>query len=124
MASLQTLVSPRRRAAAKFIGQVRRRLLEALDDRPNLKRTSIADALEVHRSVITKHLSGTQDMSLGRVAELAWALGYKPELLLLDLERDSRSNLSIATCPAFEFSTTLSTFLTDEENQAFELEEA
>lgn len=103
MASLRTLVSPNRRAAARLIGQTRRRLQQGLVARPNLKRTKIADALGVHRSVITKHFNGTQDMTLGRVAELAWALGYEPELVLHDLDMPSTRNEAPANCPAFNY---------------------
>lgn len=96
MASLRTLVKPNRRAAARFVGQVRRRILRALDERPDVKRTEIADALDVHRSVITRQLNGTSDMSLGRVAELAWALGYEPRLELVDIGSQEAGNSSLA----------------------------
>lgn len=102
MASLQTLVKPNRRAAAKMVAQVRRRLQQALADRPEVKRTAIAQALGVHRSVITKQFNGTQDMSIGRAAELAWALGYEPEFVLHDRAHAKAGNIEEESCPAFE----------------------
>lgn len=102
MTSLRTLVSPNRRAAARFVGQTRRRLQQALDARPHVKRTNIADALGVHRSVITKHFNGTQDMTLGRAAELAWALGYQADFVLRDLDAGGMQNEDVPPCPAFE----------------------
>lgn len=102
MASLRTLVSPNRRAAARLVGQTRRRLQKALTDRPHVKRTKIADALGVHRSVITKHFNGTQDMTLGRAAELAWALGYEAEFVLHDMKQSAETNMQAGTCPAFD----------------------
>lgn len=102
MASLRTLVSPNRRAAARLVGQTRRRLQRALADRPDVKRTKIADALGVHRSVITKQFSGTQDMTIGRVAELAWAMGYEPEFVLHDLNQPGIHNDIPDECPAFD----------------------
>lgn len=107
MASLRTLVSPNRRAAARLVGQTRRRLQKALDARPHVKRTKIADALGVHRSVITKQFNGSQDMSIGRVAELAWALGYEAELVLHDLNDSEYANQIPENCPAFEHVTVL-----------------
>lgn len=107
MASLRTLVSPNRRAAARLVGQTRRRLQKALAERPNVKRTKIADALGVHRSVITKQFNGSQDMSIGRAAELAWALGYEAEFVLHELTDAQYANQPPENCPAFEHVTVL-----------------
>jgi len=43
-----------------------------------LKQTDIARAIGVHRSVINRELKGRKDITLGRVAELAWAMGRVP----------------------------------------------
>src|SRR3546814_4253388 len=84
--SFQIVIPNHRRAATRFIGKVRRTLQEALANSPGIRRTDLADGIGVHRSVITRQLNGKKDMSLGRVAELAWAMGYEPEFIL------SRSN--------------------------------
>src|SRR5690606_33224454 len=95
------------RAAARFIGRVRRRLVEALADKPDIKRTQIADALGVHRSVITRQLKGTQDLTLGRVAEIAWALGLEPMFDLRDAAREDGCNVALPPPPAQKFSATV-----------------
>lgn len=107
MASLRTSVSPNRRAAARLVGNTRRRLQKALAERKHVKRTQIADALGVHRSVITKQFNGTRDMSLGRAAELAWALGYEAEFVLHDLTEAQNANQAPEKCPAFDHVTVL-----------------
>jgi hypothetical protein len=76
--SFQLSVAPHRRVAARFVGNVRRRLQQAFAERATIKQTDIARELGVHRSVITRQIRGYQDMTLGRVAELSWALGFEP----------------------------------------------
>jgi hypothetical protein len=83
MTSFRLSVPPPRRAAAKFVSKVHRRLQKAYAGTPDVTQTAIADALGVHRSVISRQLRGQQDMSLGRVAELAWAMGYEAEFELV-----------------------------------------
>jgi transcriptional regulator with XRE-family HTH domain len=81
MPSFQISIEPNRRAAARFVGQVRRALQKALMEekkKSGMTQADIARALSVNRSVINKELKGFKDMTLGRVAELAWALGRRP----------------------------------------------
>ena len=47
----------------------------------------------MHRSVINRELRGKKDITLGRVAELAWALGRTPELVLSPVAQPVGSNL-------------------------------
>lgn len=78
MTLFQTPIKQNRRAAARFVAKVHRTLqkaYEAAKAEQGVTQTSIADALGVHRSVICRQLNGREDMSLGRVAEFAWALG-------------------------------------------------
>jgi hypothetical protein len=85
MPSFQTTISPNRRAAARFIGQVRRAIQKAYVEEQRKNGTSqsdIARAIGVHRSVINRELKGLKDITLGRVAELAWALGRNPTFTL------------------------------------------
>ena len=83
MTSFRLSVSPHRRAAARFVSKVHRRLQKAYAEAPDVTQTAIANSLGVHRSVINRQLRGHKDMSLGRVAELAWAMGYEPEFDLV-----------------------------------------
>lgn len=78
MTSFQLSVSPHRRAAARFVDRVRRALQKAYAEEPEISQTNIANALGVHRSVINRQLRGYKDITLSRVAELAWALGREP----------------------------------------------
>lgn len=78
MASFQLKIKPNRRAAARFVDRVRQSLQAAVvadRDRIGITQSKIAEAIGVHRSVISRELHGRQDITLGRVAELAWAMG-------------------------------------------------
>jgi len=77
MTSYRTGVKPNRRAAGRFVAKVHRTLQKAYEASKveGVTQTSIAKELGVHRSVINRQLNGREDMSLGRVAEFAWALG-------------------------------------------------
>lgn len=81
MPSFQIAVEPNRRAAARFVQQVRRALQKAYveeQQQRGLSQAEIARLLKVNRSVINRELKGFKDITLGRVAELAWAMGRKP----------------------------------------------
>ena len=83
MPSFQITISPKRRAATRFIGQVRRQMKRALAERreaDGTTQTAVANKLDVHRSVINRELNGKNDIGLGRVGEFAWALGMEPHL--------------------------------------------
>ena len=85
MTSFQTTVTPSRRAAARFVSHVRRALVTALAEQSEPSKISQADiarAIGVHRSVINRELRGRADINVGRIAELAWALGREPVLEL------------------------------------------
>jgi transcriptional regulator with XRE-family HTH domain len=78
MASFQLKIKPNRRAAARFVDRVRQSLQAAVvadRKRIGITQSKIAEAIGVHRSVISRELHGRQDITLGRVAELAWAMG-------------------------------------------------
>jgi hypothetical protein len=80
MPSFQIAIEPNRRAAARFVGQVRRSLQKAFVEeqkKRGLSQSEIARLLKVHRSVINRELKGFKDMTLGRVGELSWAMGRK-----------------------------------------------
>ena len=89
MTSFQITLSPSRRAAARFIGQVRRALQQAYVEeqtRTGLSQSDIARELKVHRSVINRELKGLKDMTIGRVAELSCAMKRKPVFSLEEAE--------------------------------------
>ncbi|HEY1474582.1 MAG TPA: helix-turn-helix transcriptional regulator [Pseudolabrys sp.] len=83
--SFQITISASRRAAARFVVGVRRALQKAYAEEQKdggLTQTAIANALGVHRSVINRELRGLKDITLGRVAELAEAMGRTPTFAL------------------------------------------
>jgi transcriptional regulator with XRE-family HTH domain len=90
MPSFRTALTPPKRTAARFVTGVRRTLLKALADenkRTGITQTSIAQSLGVHRSVISRELRGSGNLTLGKVAELASAMGFEP---YFDLRRPSK----------------------------------
>ena len=81
MPSFQLTISPSRRAATRFIHKVRRSIQKALLEEKlsiGLTQSEIARRIGVHRSVINREIRGQKDLTLGRVAELAYALGREP----------------------------------------------
>jgi plasmid maintenance system antidote protein VapI len=85
MMSFQITLSPSRRTAARFVTFVRRTIQQALveeNKRTGLNQTEIARKLGVHRSVISREINGYKDITIGRVAELAWAMGRRVEFSL------------------------------------------
>ncbi len=78
MPSFQLTITPSRRAATRFINDVRRSIQKALIEErriSGLTQSEIARRIGVHRSVINREIRGQKDLMLGRVAELAYALG-------------------------------------------------
>jgi transcriptional regulator with XRE-family HTH domain len=68
------------RTAARFIGEVRAQLQSALISEKKARKLTqqkIANLIGVNRSVINRQLMGFENLTLRRVAELAWALGYE-----------------------------------------------
>lgn len=92
--SFQITLPGNRRAAARFVASVRRSLLKALADNPDVKQTDIADSLGVHRAVITRQMKGTSDIGMGRAAEIAWALGLEAKFDLVRPSAPDGSNIS------------------------------
>lgn len=95
MTSFQIGISPSRRAAGRFISRVRRSLQRALveeSERSGINQSKIAAAIGVHRSVISRELNGRQDITLGRLAELAWAMGREIDFSLPVAEQMQGAN--------------------------------
>jgi transcriptional regulator with XRE-family HTH domain len=98
MTSFQIGISPSRRAAGRFISRVRRSLQRALveeGERNGINQSKIADAIGVHRSVISRELNGRQDITLGRLAELAWAMGREIDFSLPIAEQPAGANTPV-----------------------------
>ena len=85
--SFRITISPKDQAAGRFVSRVRRELQNALAEearRRGLTQSDLARAIGVNRSVISRELRGHKDLSLSRVAELAWALGRRPVFELVE----------------------------------------
>jgi hypothetical protein len=70
-------IGAKARKAARFIGQVRAELQRALVEEKaarKLTQQQIATMIGVNRSVINRQIMGLENLTLRRVAELAWAL--------------------------------------------------
>jgi transcriptional regulator with XRE-family HTH domain len=96
--SFQIAITPSRRAAGRFISRVRRSLQRALveeGERNGINQSKIADAIGVHRSVISRELNGRQDITLGRLAELAWAMGREIDFSLPVAEQMEGANTPV-----------------------------
>ena len=108
MPSFQISVIPSRRAAARFVAKVRRALQKALAEenaKSGISQSDIARTIGVHRSVISRELRGYNDLTLGRIAELAYALGRDPSFELLERTTQPGSNTIIAPHPTSRVST-------------------
>ena len=78
MPSFQTSLTPSKRAAGRFVASVRRAIQKALVEeatKNGINQSEIARRIGVHRSVICREIQGRADITLSRVAELAFALG-------------------------------------------------
>jgi transcriptional regulator with XRE-family HTH domain len=97
MPSFQIAVDPHRRAAAKLVRQVRTKLqalaLESKAER-GISQSEVARRIGVHRSVIHRELKGTSPISLGRVAEIAWAYGKEA---VFDLQEPKKTSDNMKT---------------------------
>lgn len=100
MTSFQTSISPSRREAARYVTHVRRTLQAALveeEAKRGLTQSDIARIVGVHRSVINRELRGYKDITHGRVAELAYALGRTPTFSLPEAKPAAGSNVPVST---------------------------
>jgi transcriptional regulator with XRE-family HTH domain len=59
-----------------------------------MTQAQIARSIGVNRSVINRELRGERDMTLGRVAEIAFALGRRAKLVLEPIEQGVGINIS------------------------------
>jgi hypothetical protein len=87
MSSFQITITPSERAAGRFVSKVRRSIQKALAEEAHkrgLTQSDLARAIGVNRSVVCREIRGHKDLTLGRVGELAWALGRIPTFELFE----------------------------------------
>lgn len=78
-------IGEKARKASRFIGHVRMELQKALVAEKAARKITqqqIANQIGVNRSVINRQLTGTENLTLRSVAELAWALGWDIDFAL------------------------------------------
>ena len=97
--SFQIKISPQRAQAVYFLPAIRQAFKQAIVDGmkqggPN--QSEIARRLGVHKSVISRELNGASDITAGRIAELAYALGLEAHIELRPLSSgDLERNLAV-----------------------------
>ncbi|MGN6207735.1 helix-turn-helix domain-containing protein [Asticcacaulis sp.] len=95
-------MTPSRRAAGRFIGKVRRSLRRALaeeTDQNSLTQAELARKLGIHRSVVNREFNSSRDITLGRVAELAWAMNREIDFTLKKPSDSQGSNIAVTSTP-------------------------
>jgi hypothetical protein len=78
MVSFQISLTPAKRAAGRFAATVRREIQKALAEEHKARgvtQAAIAAELGVNRSVIHRQIVGHENMTIGRVGEIAGVLG-------------------------------------------------
>ena len=74
-------IGEKKRLISRFIGSVRAELQKALlfeKASRKLTQQQMAEAIGTNRSVINREIMGLDNLSIRRIAELAWALGWEP----------------------------------------------
>ena len=104
--SFRISISPKDRTAGRFVSRVRRSIQKALAEeaqKNGLTQSDLARAIGVNRSVISREIRGYKDLSLSRVAELAWALGRRPVFTMEEPAVRPGSNQPVQTMTSQHF---------------------
>jgi hypothetical protein len=81
MPSHEFKIDERSRIGSRFISDVREELQRALfseKDERGITQQAIASKLGVNRSVVNRQFMGLENITVRRVAELLWAVGWEP----------------------------------------------
>ncbi len=100
--SYELKIDPKKRAASRFIGKVRKALVTAVADEKEengINQQKLAIALGVNRSVINRMLKGESNLTLRSIGELAWALGWEPNFTMKRLAKVAESNSTVEPPP-------------------------
>lgn len=94
--SFELKIDPKRRASGRFIGKVRRVLVDAAlaaKREDKMSQAQVAQKLGVDRSTITRLLKGEANLTLRTIGEIAWALGLEPHFSLSRRKERDRANI-------------------------------
>jgi hypothetical protein len=97
MPSYQTSLTQPKKVAGRFIAAVRRELQKALAEEHaahGVTQASIAATLGVNRSVIHRQIVGFENLTLGRVGEIAGILGREVIFALVNPAQDGNHRIS------------------------------
>jgi transcriptional regulator with XRE-family HTH domain len=123
MPSFRITLTPSKRAAGRFVNSVRRGLQKALAEeqaKRGLTQADVARTIGVNRSVIHHELMGKKDITLGRVAELASAMGRKAVIEFREQTQSAGQNIETDERP-MEIKTDYSpTDQSEEQEDSFE----
>lgn len=75
---------PHKRAAGRFIGQVRRDLIKVVEEaafKYGKTRASMARNIGCDKAVITRKLSGKSDLTLRSISEIAYEANVRPRIV-------------------------------------------
>lgn len=100
MTSFHFDIGSRGRNAGRFIARVRNELLRALAEKKRGARFSqqtLANKLEVHRSLINRQLNGEANLTLRSLSDLAWAMDLEIEFELKKPAAETGSNQTTTT---------------------------
>jgi transcriptional regulator with XRE-family HTH domain len=96
MPSFQISLTPSKRAAGRFVNSVRRKLQKVFAEEQHkrgLTQADVARIIGVNRSVIHRELMGHKDITLGRVGELASAMGRRAVLEFQEIANAQGQNI-------------------------------
>jgi hypothetical protein len=94
-------IGEKARTVSRFIGHVRSELQQAFlfeKSARKLTQQKVADAIGTTRHVINRELVGEENITLRRLAELAWALGWE---IVFELRKPQLS--AVVVIPALAF---------------------
>lgn len=89
MTCFQLDVPPKDRESGRFLAQVHAQLASAAYEakkKRGLTQAAVAEQIGCDRGSLSRLLSGGGNPTVRTIGELAWALGYKPELVLRPIE--------------------------------------
>ncbi len=89
MNSYEYAIDEKSLVGSRFISEVNDELKRALffeKEESGITQQSIADKLEVHRSVVNRRFMGLENLTARSIAETLWAIGWEPQFKAVKIE--------------------------------------